>query len=338
MRRALLLTLLLFAVPATAHAQAPTAAEQATEALETAQDLADGRGVRNGRELSPALQQLAVQRVEAQRGRARAGGRAARPPDRPGRHRPAGRPLLAVRDGRRATARTRTSACTGSRPPPTRSTPRDTTPANGRAGLRRRHDRELRARPSWSRTAQLGWISPVSDGSLGGDGEDRRLHQGHRRRRRSTATRAPTRARAAAAGYAFLVMDNDYAAVAVPELQPTPLEPMQVTAAHEYNHVLQYAYDTFQDTWMFESTATWARRRSSTRVNDYVFYMGTWADQPEPSRSPRTRRDARCTARRSGTTGSRTATARAIVPPGVGAFRRRTPYPRGGFAPLPTTR
>jgi hypothetical protein len=63
MRRAVLLTLLLFAVPVTgAHAQAPTAPEQATEALETAQDLADGRGVRTGRELSPALQQLAMLR------------------------------------------------------------------------------------------------------------------------------------------------------------------------------------------------------------------------------------------------------------------------------------
>ena len=36
---------------------------------------------------------------------------------------------------------------------------------------------------------------------------------------------------------------------------------MQVTAAHEYNHVLQYAYDTFQDTWMFEATATWAEEK-----------------------------------------------------------------------------
>jgi len=62
MRRALLLTLLLLAVPATAGAQAPTAAEQAKQALQTAKRLAEGRGVRSGRELSPALQQLAVQR------------------------------------------------------------------------------------------------------------------------------------------------------------------------------------------------------------------------------------------------------------------------------------
>ena len=58
MRRALLLTLLLFAVPATAHAQAPTAAEQATEALEQVEDLAAGQDVETGRELSPALLEL----------------------------------------------------------------------------------------------------------------------------------------------------------------------------------------------------------------------------------------------------------------------------------------
>ena len=57
---------------------------------------------------------------------------------------------------------------------------------------------------------------------------------------------------------------------------------MQVTAAHEYNHVLQYAYDTRQDTWMFEATATSVggeglRRRSTTTSN----YMDVWADLPD---------------------------------------------------------
>ena len=52
-------------------------------------------------------------------------------------------------------------------------------------------------------------------------------------------------------------MDNDYDADEFPNYTD-PLAPMQVTAAHEYNHVLQYGYDALQDTWMFESTATWA--------------------------------------------------------------------------------
>jgi hypothetical protein len=52
---------------------------------------------------------------------------------------------------------------------------------------------------------------------------------------------------------------------------------MEVTAAHEYNHVLQFNYDTSQDTWMFESTATWMEDRVYTDVNDYIQYLTPWS-------------------------------------------------------------
>ena len=48
---------------------------------------------------------------------------------------------------------------------------------------------------------------------------------------------------------------------------------MEVTAAHEYNHILQYAYDIFQDAWMFESTATWAEEKVFAGDDDYHGYM-----------------------------------------------------------------
>ena len=54
---------------------------------------------------------------------------------------------------------------------------------------------------------------------------------------------------------AYLVMDDDYNTTQFPRYDGDPLPPMEVTAAHEYNHVLQFGYDTAQDTWMFESTA-----------------------------------------------------------------------------------
>ena len=86
--------------------------------------------------------------------------------------------------------------------------------------------------------------------------------------------------------FAFLVMDNDYKPSQFPDYTD-PLAPMQVTAAHEYNHVLQYNYDSFQDTWMFESTATWSEEKVFDAVNDYVFYLTSWAMQPdEPITSP----------------------------------------------------
>ena len=76
---------------------------------------------------------------------------------------------------------------------------------------------------------------------------------------------------------AYLVMDDDYNASQFPRYEGDPLQPMEVTAAHEYNHVLQFGYDTAQDTWMFESTATWMEDRVYTDVNDYLQYLTSWA-------------------------------------------------------------
>jgi hypothetical protein len=77
--------------------------------------------------------------------------------------------------------------------------------------------------------------------------------------------------------FAYLVMDNDYNADQFPQYAGEPLKPMEVTAAHEYNHVLQFNYDTNEDSWMFESTATWMEDRVYTDVNDYVQYLTPWA-------------------------------------------------------------
>jgi hypothetical protein len=72
-------------------------------------------------------------------------------------------------------------------------------------------------------------------------------------------------------------MDDDYNATQFPRYEGDPLQPMEVTAAHEYNHVLQFNYDTAQDTWVFESTATWMEDRIYTDVNDYLQYLTPWS-------------------------------------------------------------
>jgi hypothetical protein len=77
--------------------------------------------------------------------------------------------------------------------------------------------------------------------------------------------------------FAYLVMDNDYNAAQFPQYGGNALPPMEVTAAHEYNHVLQFNYDINEDTWMFESTATWMEDRVYTDVNDYRQYVIPWA-------------------------------------------------------------
>jgi hypothetical protein len=76
--------------------------------------------------------------------------------------------------------------------------------------------------------------------------------------------------------YSYLVMDNDFAESEFG--YPDPLLPMQVTAAHEYNHVLQFGIDAIEDTWMAESTATYMEDKVYPAVNDYLNYMGTWVD------------------------------------------------------------
>jgi hypothetical protein len=74
-----------------------------------------------------------------------------------------------------------------------------------------------------------------------------------------------------------MVLDNDYAEFTG---YANYEEPVEVTAAHEYNHVLQYAYDVTQDAWMYESTATWAEEKVFPADDDYLNYMATWANSP----------------------------------------------------------
>jgi hypothetical protein len=88
---------------------------------------------------------------------------------------------------------------------------------------------------------------------------------------------APDPGQSGARQFAYLVMDNDYNASQFPQYGGNALPPMQVTAAHEYNHVLQFNYDINEDTWLFEATATWMEDRVYTDVNDYVQYITPWA-------------------------------------------------------------
>ncbi|WP_141014475.1 MXAN_6640 family putative metalloprotease [Nocardioides sambongensis] len=73
------------------------------------------------------------------------------------------------------------------------------------------------------------------------------------------------------ASWAYCVLDNDYAASEFPA--HTPLGNMQVTAAHEYFHAVQYAYDVDEDSWILEATATWAEDYLYDDVNDNVNYL-----------------------------------------------------------------
>jgi len=70
----------------------------------------------------------------------------------------------------------------------------------------------------------------------------------------------------------FCVLDNDFSAAQF----PGPAGPdgnLRVTAAHEFFHAVQYAYDYAEDPWMMESTATWMEERIASDVDDNRQYL-----------------------------------------------------------------
>ncbi len=78
--------------------------------------------------------------------------------------------------------------------------------------------------------------------------------------------------------YGYMVLDNDFSKAEFG--YDDPAIPASVTFAHEFNHLLQVNYDTFQDTWMLESTATWAEEKVYPDINDYLGYVSAFAKFP----------------------------------------------------------
>jgi hypothetical protein len=126
---------------------------------------------------------------------------------------------------------------------------------------------------------KLGWREPVSDGRRGGRrgktdvylkelgqqlfgyaAPDRgQTPQGHRLPRRL---------------HGYLVLDNDYGPFQYPGTKPQA--DLEVTFAHEYCHILQMAYDAYQDAWMAESTAVWMEDQAYNGIDDYLRYVRRW--------------------------------------------------------------
>ncbi len=126
---------------------------------------------------------------------------------------------------------------------------------------------------------RLGWREPKSDGQRGGrhGKTDVYLSQiggelfGYAAPDRGQAAkehRIPRRL------HGYLVLDNDYSPFEFPGTKP--LEDLQVTFAHEYNHILQFGYDAYQDPWFAEASATWMEDQVYNRIDDYLRYVRRW--------------------------------------------------------------
>ena len=55
---------------------------------------------------------------------------------------------------------------------------------------------------------------------------------------------------------------------------------MQVTAAHEYYHAVQFAYDAFEDGWFMEATATCGGAELFDGVETTRNYLSQAASSP----------------------------------------------------------
>jgi hypothetical protein len=126
---------------------------------------------------------------------------------------------------------------------------------------------------------KLGWREPKSDGRQGGgvSKTDIYLSQiggelfGYAAPDRGQASKQHPLPRRL---HGYLVLDNDYSAFEFPGTSAA--DDLDVTLAHEYNHILQFGYDAFQDAWFAESTATWMEDQVYPHIDDYLRYVRRW--------------------------------------------------------------
>jgi hypothetical protein len=117
----------------------------------------------------------------------------------------------------------------------------------------------------------MGYRRPVDDGRRGGNGKlDVYLANVGSRGLYGYCVPELTKPgyRRIASGYC--VLDNNFARS---QFGGEPIDSLRVTAAHEFFHAVQFAYDYLEDPWMMEATATWIEERYADRVNDNRQYL-----------------------------------------------------------------
>ncbi len=120
---------------------------------------------------------------------------------------------------------------------------------------------------------ELGYRRPAKDGTQGGEGGKFDVYLKELGGQGIFGYCAPERfagssSHNVASGYC--VLDNDFARS---QFGRAPIESLRVTAAHEFFHAIQFAYDFREDPWLLESTATWMEERFADSVNDSRNYL-----------------------------------------------------------------
>ena len=268
----------------------------AERALRGAESLARGSGVRDGRELTPALATLAA-RLPAlsPADRAAASQLLARPTDPNQTGQPGG--PYTVPDVQAYSQHYCYHWVTSTADAPSLADVDGDGFPDYIADLADTFETVYAREHKWPADGGLGWAEPKSDGARGGcdwNGEqgltDVYVKDIGKLGLYGYAAPDPDQPDGDNSRYAFLVMDDDYSPAEFPGYENDPLAPLKVTAAHEYNHVLQDNYDIWQDKWMFESTATWMEEKVYPEIDDYHQYLNGWS---QLSTMPITLHDAR---------------------------------------------
>lgn len=129
-----------------------------------------------------------------------------------------------------------------------------------------------------------GYRAPESDGDLGGASGKLDIYlvdfasQGQSGLYGYCDSDKPIPARGPYDAWAFCAFDHSFTGFPT----HTPLENLQVTAAHELFHATQFAYDYREDAWFMEATAVWAEDEVYDAVNDNLQY-----NDVSPLRQPR---------------------------------------------------
>jgi hypothetical protein len=248
----------------------PSSRARAESALDRVEQLRQGQGVRSGRELTPALAALAKRQGSLSSGdRERARSILARPTD--GASDPFGDGYTVAEHAPFCTADFCIHFVTSTADAPS-LTDSDSDGFPDYVETMAAQFEFVHSIENGTAAGDLGWASPKPDAGKGGSN----LTDVYIKQLGNSGIfgyAAPEENSVSA--YAYLVMDDDYSPAEFPGFAQ-PVDALDVTAAHEYNHVLQFTYDSIQDTWMLEATATWAENKVYPAVDDYLNYLGPW--------------------------------------------------------------
>jgi hypothetical protein len=146
---------------------------------------------------------------------------------------------------------------------------------------------------SWDvEVLELGWAAPPPDDGVGGDDRyDIYLEDLDLSIAGYTSTEGgeyfvgdnPKTARREFYAYAsYMAIDNDFIEVEEEGLEIDRLDFMRATAAHEFNHAIQFGYDGAEPlSWLWESTATWIETMVFPDITDTVFFLDASFKSPD---------------------------------------------------------